>query len=610
MSFAAPLAGLAGLLLGGVLLLHVLRPQRPDRVVPATLLWREAMQEVGGSVPWRRLRRSWSLLLQLVAGAATVLALTQPGFAAGQRIGGRVAVVLDISATMQATDVSPTRFESARSAVRSYLDGLAPQARVTLVAMGARPHVVADAAGDASTVRRALDGLRPENGAADLEGALSLAAAALGSSTAGGARIAVFSDGVASPPHASLQLPAPVEWHSAGSSGEDVAITGLDVAQGTPGPAVAARVANQGHAHRDLAVECVLDGHVVDRRPLALDGGQARDVRFSLPTAGQVVEVRLDVSDVLALDDVAWAVARPPVVYRVALVTRGDAFLLDALRLRGDVAVTVVDPAAYRASDAWDLTVLDATLPAALPAGPVLIWGPPADGRLGVGGQAAAGSLRPAAADPLLDGVDLATVRVARTRTLAAPQPWRPVVDAASGPVLLVRDAAPRAALVGFDLHESDLPLRPAFPVLVDHLSRFLLPPAAPARPHLPGATVQVTAAIAGAAVSVTRPDGSRLRLPDGGGVLSGADTEQVGVYTATLGSGAGAVQALFTVDALDPGAGSVAPRPAPPLAAPRSTPGTAAPAVAAGRVELWPWLVGLAMLALLGEWLVWERGR
>jgi hypothetical protein len=606
MSFGAPLAGLFGLILAAVVALHVLRPQRPDRVVPSTLFWRQAVHDVGGSVPWRRLRRSASLLLQLVAGAAVVLALTQPGIAAGRRVTGHVAVVVDVSATMQATDVAPSRFEAARSGVRSLLDGLAAQARVTLVAMGARPHVVADQSGDPGTVRRALDALRPENGAADLEGALALAAASLGG---GGGRIAVFSDGVAPPLRAALRLPAPVEWHGVGSSGEDVAVTGVDVSPGTPGPVVDARVTNEGRAHRDLAVECLLDGHVVDRRPLSLDGGQRRSVQFPLAHGGTVVEVRLDVSDVLALDDVAWAVAQPPAVSRIALVTRGDAFLLDALRLRGDVSVTVVDPAAYRASDAWDLTVFDATLPDALPAGPVLVWGPPADGRVGAGQEVAAGSLRPAGVDPLLDGIDLAGVRVARTRSLGASSFGRPLVEGANGPVVLVRDAAPRGVLVGFDLHESDLPLRPAFPVLVDRLSHFLLPSAAPTRPHLPGEPVQITAATAGTAVSVSRPDGSVIHLPDGGGVLSAADTEQVGVYTATLGRGQSARRVSFAVDALDPGNGSVAPRAAPPLAAP-SAGGAAAPAVASGVVQLWPALLVLAALALLGEWLVWERGR
>jgi hypothetical protein len=609
MSFAAPLAGFFGVALLGVVLLHVLRPQRPDHVVPATLLWREATQDLAGSVPWRRLRRSRSLLLQLIAGAALVLALAQPSLAAGQRSAGHVVVVVDVAATMHATDVAPNRFEAARAGVRSLLDSLASQARVTLVAMGSRARVVADESGDAAKVRRVLDSLRPQNGAADLEDALALAASALGDAgtAPGGARIVVFSDGVAPALRASLRLPAPVEWHSVGRSGEDVAITGVDVSPGAPGPAVDARVANEGRTHRDLAVECLLDGHVVDRRSLSLDGGRGTTVHFFLPHAGQIVTVRLDVADVLPLDDIAWAVARPPAVYHVALVTHGDTFLLDALHLRNDVSVTTVDPAAYRVSDAYDLTVFDAVLSPSLPSGPVLIWGPPASAALGVGQEQAAGQLRPATADPLLDGINLATVRVARTRSLSASHFGRAVVDGASGPVLLLRDAAPRGALVGFDVHESDLPLRPAFPVLVDRLSRFLLPSAAPTRPYLPGEAVQLTAPNATDAVTVTRPDGARIHLPAGGGALRGDDTDETGVYVATFGAGHDTRRVVFTVDALDPGNGSVAPRPAPPLAAPAAT----AHAVQTSTTfALWPVLVIVAMLVLLGEWFVWERGR
>ncbi len=605
MSFATPLAGLLGLALAGVVLLHVLRPQRPDHVVPATLLWQEAVQDVAGSVPWRRLRRSWSLLLQLLAGSAIVLALTGPAVAAGTRLAGRVAVVLDVSATMQATDVAPSRFEAARSQARSLLDGLAAEARVTLVALGATPRVVGDGSGDAATARRALDSLHVENGGADLEGALALAAASLG---AAGGRIEVYTDGVTAPLRAPLRLPAPVEWHGVGHSGENVAVTGVDVSPGAPGPAVVAHVANQGRTHRDLAVECLLDGHLLDRRPLGLDGGRTGDVRFDLPHQGTIAEVHLDATDILAVDDSAWVAVRPPAAFRVALVTRGDTFLLDALRLRSDVSVAAVDPSAYRPSDGWDLTVFDATLPATMPPGPVLLWGPPADPRLGVGAEVGAGSLRPAAVDPLLDGVDLATVRIARTRSLARSTFGRALLDGDNGPVVLLRDATPRGVLVGFDLHESDLPLRPAFPVLVDRLSHFLLPAAAPTRPHLPGEPVEITAPSASTPVTVARPDGSVVHLPDGGGILPGADADQVGVYVATVGRGAPAQRLAFAVDALDPGNGSVAPRAAPPLVAPRAT--AAAASAAPSSFALWPLLAALAVVALLAEWLVWERGR
>src|SRR6266567_8223932 len=117
MSFLVPAALAFGIIIPIILLLYFMRPKRQDRVVGSTLLWQQALQDIQASHPWQRLRITPLLLLQLLAALVIVLILTRPAIFAASPISGNTIIILQASASMQATDVIPTRFESAKNTI-------------------------------------------------------------------------------------------------------------------------------------------------------------------------------------------------------------------------------------------------------------------------------------------------------------------------------------------------------------------------------------------------------------------------------------------------------------------------------------------------------------
>lgn len=604
MSFIAPLAALFGLTLPVIVALYLLRVRRQELRVSSTLHWRRAVRDRQASVPWQRLRPSWLLLLQLLAAALLVLTLMRPTTASSSTLGGHTIVVIDVSGSMQATDVKPSRFEEARSRARSLIDRLGPDDRMTLIAMGPNPRVLADVTGDSTRLRAALDDLHPSNGDADLQTALALGQAAARSGQA--TRLVLLSDGITEPLRAPLTLPFDITDERIGISGENVAITALLVSTRPGQRQATVHVQNMGRESRHTSVELRADGRLIDARPVDLEGGGGRDVAFALPEAAQQVTATLTPTDLLAVDDTASAVVATAHTFRVMLVTRGNLFLDRALRLRRDIALTTVDPAAYHVSADSDMYVFDGFLPPTLPDRPVWILDPPIDAGLGTGGAVAPGRLRASNPDdPLLVDVDLGDVHVARARLTTPAPEWRPVIEAATGPLLLVRDREPRAVLTSFDIHQSDLPLRTAFPLLVDRLSGFLLPASLPPRSHEPDDAVSVQPGAGATGVRVIRPDGTSLTLAARGATLAGADTDATGVYTVEVDRGGRTERSAFTVNAFDATRSAIAPRPRLALSGTSS-----APAADSGSrsLEVWPWVLAVVLLVLCGEWWVYHR--
>src|SRR5436190_9571600 len=107
MSFLSPWAFLFALSLPVVVVFYLLKRKRFIRLVPSTLLWQKFLAETQASAPFQRLRHNWLLLLQILMLTIAILALARPYFS-GKHVGGRLLVlILDSSASMQATDEVP-----------------------------------------------------------------------------------------------------------------------------------------------------------------------------------------------------------------------------------------------------------------------------------------------------------------------------------------------------------------------------------------------------------------------------------------------------------------------------------------------------------------------
>jgi hypothetical protein len=180
--------------------------------------------------------------------------------------------------------------------------------------------------------------------------------------------------------------------------------------------------------------------------------------------------------DDLALDDVAYAVV-PPLPHRRILRVGGPDLYLDGalLSLGRTVTVDRATPAEADAQRAhwseYDLVVFDGATPASPPEkGRFLFFDPH-----GAGSPFAEhGAVRdPVIADvrrdhPLARNLDLGDVNIASARRLALAAGDVAVAGSFGVPLLIARERPGlRVAAVSFDPRRSDLPMRPAFPLLL-----------------------------------------------------------------------------------------------------------------------------------------------
>jgi Ca-activated chloride channel family protein len=164
MSFASPLALLCLAVVPLAMLAHT-AAQRRRRRYPVRYTALSTLAQVAGEEPlWRR---QLPFALFALALAALTLSLARPERTIAVPVErATVVLVTDVSRSMSATDVSPTRLEAARRAAQSFVDHVPDAMRVGLVAYSDAPATLQTPTDDHKLVTNALKTLQVVGGTA------------------------------------------------------------------------------------------------------------------------------------------------------------------------------------------------------------------------------------------------------------------------------------------------------------------------------------------------------------------------------------------------------------------------------------------------------------
>ena len=584
-----------------IILIYLLRGNPRRRPTSAAFLWRNLDQQQTARRSWRRPPRSLALLLQLLALVAGAFALAR--LSQGETSPRQLVYVLDASASMQAIDVTPSRFEAAKAAVRAELDRMRPGDRATLIRLGARPEVLAAGSG-IGDITPALDRARPGAEPVDLRDALARAGQQVEKPLGEGSEIVVFTDGTLREPPGLGLLPLPVRFVRVGERGDNQGVSSLQVRRAAGQSnrlAGFAVVTNYGDAPARVPVRLLADGLPLETRVVDLPARGRSELPFDVPPGARGVSVALGGRDSLPLDDRAEVSVPENRRRSVLLVSRAPDAWEQALGAVPGLQTETLHPSGYRDTGA-DVVVFDGFVPPRLPGGQlVLVNPPPENGLIDVLGdlrEAQISSFDPQ--QPILRSLDLGAIRLVKASRLGVPSWASSIAETPGGPLILQGDLDGRRVVVlGFDPQVSGLEKLITFPIMVANTMDFLA--RSGTDPWVtPGQAVTLPVDPNTREVTLDRPDGSRQMLTPRNGAVRIESADQVGRYTLRQRLASGAIaERTFAVDLFGEAEADIAPR-------------ELAPHAAAAPLELAPaqpgppiWLPFVALsLGLLGlEW-------
>ncbi len=619
MLFLTPYALLLGLLALPVLLLYMLRLRRREVLVSSNMLWEQLLRDRQANTPWQRLKRNLLLLIQLLILGLLVLALSRPAIPIPAVASGPVIILLDASASMNAGDLSPSRFEAAKDYTRTLITNLDDQDNMTLILVGDQPVVLASAETDKGRLQVALDTAAVTQGMGAWEEAFSLAAGAHSSAVDSASRLPttiILSDG-GLPDEQLPALPGVVRYVPFGHSRNNLGFSALSIRSTGNGAELFARLSNYSAVERTVLLSIYRLGDLLHAELVTIPAGDQTSLTITdIPNAPATFLASLSdpentdqPMDAFQLDDNAHAVFQPASPGRTLLVTPGNLFLEQVLAVLPDLTpfrMVPDEPTNFTLPPGtFDLLAFDSVFPSdiALPPGNLLLINPPSNPLFEVTGTYTVTASLHAASDPLLNNIDPDTIHIAQADQIDLPVWAKLLLYTDQGPLLFTGEAFERRIVVFcFDLHHSDLPLQVAFPVLMAQLTSYLVPPQGIqiSNSLKPGDNLEIMPPLQADQVVVITPSGSSYSLIPEGVSLIFTQTSELGLYTVNYLSEEFSTTEYFAVNLFSEQESDIQP-------AASITIGRA-PLTASSRDELslrqlWPWFTTAALAFLLLEW-------
>lgn len=392
-----------------LLILYFLKLRRREEVVPSTFLWKRAVQDLQVNAPFQKLRKNLLLLLQLLVLLAGIFALARPIVRADAGRAGRLIILIDRSASMNALEEGgkTTRLELAKEQARRLVrtlnqtagglfgrwfgwSGAESTTRAMLIAFSDRASVLSPFTTNTGDLTALIDAIRPTDARTNLADALQLAQAYMQPQIETGvslnpvspeeaSKLVLLSDGGVADLDQLVLRHGTMEMIPIGKSRDNVGITALRISRNYERPEllnVFVQVRNFGEEAVATDLSIRIDGVLIPNgvRTISLDpspqrvvigtsqpadrgaAGDMASIGFELVLErGGVLEAVISRNDALAVDNRAYAVVPAPRKLRVLLVSQKNFFLESVLTGLPLEQVKYLTPAQYEAAPAGDL---------------------------------------------------------------------------------------------------------------------------------------------------------------------------------------------------------------------------------------------------------------
>jgi len=472
MNFLIPAAAWAFLLAAPIILFYLLKSKMRPRPVSTLLFWDQIKPTAQSSPFWRKLRRLFSLLLQLFLLTMLVLALMQPGCQSREEEATQTVYILDRSPSMEAGDL----LAEAETAILEELRGMRSQDAAALLASGEPPEVLSGWQANRRRLSRLLEEHEWSVKAGDLLPTLELARELIQKESQG--RIVLVTDGVHELPE-TIREDERLEILQLGAPASNAGITRFAARRARQAPGqfqLSAEVDWTADPPERIEFEVKRNGQLLDVLEIATDqpppwrkewtGELSEDATFT----GRLL---VEGGDALRTDDAASITLPAARTVRIGLISEGNRFLEEALAALPGVEWALIAPGTRLPAD-LDLVILDGVAPPEGSEGIArLLIDPPGSGFWGDAGSQVSKPLISSMeeTEPLLRYVDLTDVQVERATPFEVPAEADRFAESFGTPMLFGRwRGEGRWLVLPFDPASGDLVLRTAFPIFLTNV--------------------------------------------------------------------------------------------------------------------------------------------
>ncbi len=475
-----------------IILLYILKQKVKDEPFSSTMLWQEIYKNLEARTPFEKLKQNILMYLQILLMLLLIFALMAPMLKKGGSVQENMVLVVDNSASMQTLyDGSETRLEHSIKEAKKEIDALSEDAMVTLITCNSEAAVIYQGK-EKATLKKRLEQIEPtiQIGNPDV------ASGVVNSVITGmeNVQILCYTDtDFANEEWIKRNEKASMIVESVYSEGDNCSLDYVNYSASEDGVEALCKVTNYGERQVEQDVSLYVNGKIIEVQPVTIEPQDSETVYFTkqeIPIDGSaVLKAELSEKDSLTADNSQSVGVTASTDRKILLLSEGNVFLEKALSLDDGVEVYKSDNVSVlnQVEDEYDLYVFDGI---SLPEEQGDITFPKRAGFLFLNyaedfyesnymkeDSAEDGAVLTFQSSPVTQYVEEYSFGITKTYTYVLPEWAIPVLKTSEGGIAAYYGNAGEhsVAVLGFDIHNTDLALQTEFPIFMSQLSNLLL---------------------------------------------------------------------------------------------------------------------------------------
>ncbi len=465
-----------------IIILYLLKPKGVDMLISSNLLWKKLLKNEQSKTFFEKFVHNILMYLQILIIVLLVISLMAPFISTQSKGGGRKLLLFDTSGSMQHVgENGKSRLEEAVEQACDYIRSVDNTSFSVITADASGVELLAVDSTDKAGLIQLLQSIECSDGAGGLASAQSILDSLAGDVQENGADLLVFTDGAGANEFEGLHSSGNKELHVMGQVTANVANEYTVFSQredGTYDVMVSLRNYSAGEASVDVGLYDASE-EMIALSHMNLEAGEASVCLFeqvdwqgdTLSTKISGITFAQGGNDSLAADNVSRAVKNPGNFIEGLLVGDGNTFLEKAYQaVTGNgISKALTDEAA--SGDAYNVVIYDAGQVPVLGNANCLVFGD--------AGQTNVEELENVVLDmtdgDLTAGLSGFNIGVNTAYSFALPEGAESFLEYNGKCVGYYGEVNGRKEIVvGFDIRESDFPLRAEFPVFLANAMIYL----------------------------------------------------------------------------------------------------------------------------------------
>lgn len=456
-----------------IIIMYLLKQKAVAHSVPSLMLWKEMYTNIEANTPWEKLKKNWLMILQIITLIVLIVAIMSPFILNKGSGADHCVIIIDNSGSMGlAYNSNETRLEHAKGEAADYIKNLKSGTEISLISSANTGVLLVSSSNDKDQVLKRLEDIAPTmfegNSAAGVELVKSM------QSQWPSLETVCFTD-------SNVDMSA-LDGYIVDVSSEvkNLCIDYVSHGMSNNKMVVLAKVSNHSSESETRDVSLYGGDELLDVRTVTIAAEESQIVYYdNVQYAGQAIRVEISGIDDFAVDNVAYDVLAEDQTTDVLLMTEANVYLEKAMELVEGLNVTKSsDIYSFNDFGEYDLYIFDNMIPGELPKqGNIIIFNCPCDSLYESSADDLGGRMVDAVKHTVTEYIDDLSFGVSSVHSLVTPLWADPFLEVTLSdeegnphnyPVAFTgKKDGQQITVIGFDIHNSELPLKMEFPMLV-----------------------------------------------------------------------------------------------------------------------------------------------